>query len=99
MDRAIPPAHPPEELPRVLLWRWRRNPLRRRTDLAQAWITLALFLTVPAATPAAVILVGDPPQQSQQRLSLRLRQTIEALREHRIRHLMTRLRQPLANSE
>jgi hypothetical protein len=57
--RATPQAHPPEELPRVLLWRWRRNPLRRRTDLVQAWIALGLFLAVLAATPAAMILVGD----------------------------------------
>ena len=58
MARATPPEHPPEDLPRVLLWRWRRNPLRRRTDLAQAWIALGLFLAVLAATPAAMILVG-----------------------------------------
>ncbi|MFF7281083.1 hypothetical protein [Streptomyces griseorubiginosus] len=59
MARATPPEHPPEDLPRVLLWRWRRNPLRRRTDLAQAWIGLGLFLAVLAATPAAMILVGE----------------------------------------
>jgi len=57
--RAVPPADPPEELPRVLLWRWRHNPLRRRTDLAQAWIALGLFLAVLAATPPATFLVGD----------------------------------------
>nr|WSZ14618.1 hypothetical protein OH837_15435 [Streptomyces canus] len=56
---AHPPAHPPEELPRILLWRWRRNPLRRRTDLAQAWIAVGLFLTVLAATPVAMFLLGD----------------------------------------
>ena len=59
MARATPPEHPPEDLPRVLLWRWRRNPLRRRTDLAQAWIGLGLFLAVLAATPAVMILVGE----------------------------------------
>ncbi|WP_394436903.1 Rv1733c family protein [Streptomyces sp. SGAir0957] len=59
MDREIPPAHPPEELPRVVLWRWRHNPLRRPTDLAQAWIAVGLFLAVLAATPAAMSLVGD----------------------------------------
>ncbi|MEU0210453.1 hypothetical protein ABZ235_11750 [Streptomyces canus] len=51
MARATPPAHPPEELPRLRLWRWRRNPLRRRTDLAQAWIAVGLFVVVTAATP------------------------------------------------
>ncbi|MDX3866474.1 hypothetical protein ACKI1J_17320 [Streptomyces scabiei] len=59
MARATPPAHPPEELPHILLWRWRRNPLRRRTDLAQAWIAVGLFLAVLAATPAAMFLIGD----------------------------------------
>jgi hypothetical protein len=57
--RATPPAGPPEELPRLRLWRWRRNPLRRRTDLAQAWIAVGLFLVVAAATPVAVFLTGD----------------------------------------
>ncbi|MDH6553974.1 hypothetical protein [Streptomyces sp. SAI-041] len=59
MARAVPPADPPEQLPRVLWWRWRRNPLRRRTDIAQAWIAVGLFLTVLAATPLATFLVGD----------------------------------------
>ncbi|MFC9915712.1 hypothetical protein [Streptomyces sp. NPDC059862] len=60
MAQRIPPAQPPpEELPRLLLWRWRRNPLRRRSDLAQTWIALGLFLTVLATTPAATFLVGD----------------------------------------
>ncbi|MFE1834500.1 Rv1733c family protein [Streptomyces sviceus] len=59
MARAVPPADPPEEFPRVLLWRWRRNPLRRRTDLAQGWIGVGLLLAVLAATPCAMILVGD----------------------------------------
>ncbi|MFF0080380.1 hypothetical protein ACFYR1_11885 [Streptomyces canus] len=58
MARATPPARPPEELPRLRLWRWRRNPLRRRTDLAQAWIAVGLFLVVAAATPVAVFLTG-----------------------------------------
>ncbi|MDI5913063.1 MULTISPECIES: hypothetical protein [Streptomyces] len=58
MARATPPARPPEELPRLWLWRWRRNPLRRRTDLAQAWIAVGLFLVVAAATPVAVFLTG-----------------------------------------
>ncbi|MFD7409628.1 hypothetical protein ACFV7R_45105 [Streptomyces sp. NPDC059866] len=60
MARGMPPAQPPpDELPRIMPWRLRRNPLRRRTDLWQAWIALGLLLTVPAATPAAMILTGD----------------------------------------
>ncbi|MFJ3667311.1 hypothetical protein ACIPSE_12725 [Streptomyces sp. NPDC090106] len=60
MDRRIPPAQPPpEELPSVLLWRWRRNPLRRRSDLVQGWIALGLILGVLITTPAVMFLVGD----------------------------------------
>ncbi|AWE54023.1 Rv1733c family protein [Streptomyces nigra] len=67
MARAIPPAQPPPERPdpdpdeprHALTWRWRRNPLRRPADLAQAWIALGLFLAVLAATPVAMVLAGD----------------------------------------
>ncbi|MFG3723355.1 hypothetical protein ACGF8D_36765 [Streptomyces massasporeus] len=54
-----PPPPPPRELPRVMFWRLRRNPLRRRSDLAQAWIGLGLTLAALAATPLALFLVGD----------------------------------------
>ncbi|MGW7066585.1 Rv1733c family protein [Streptomyces sp. NPDC054855] len=57
------PRQPPLPLsqprPRPLLWRLRRNPLRRRTDLVQGWIAVGLFVAVLTATPAAVVLVGD----------------------------------------
>jgi hypothetical protein len=29
--------------PRVWLWRWRRNPLKRRSDALEAWIVLAVW--------------------------------------------------------
>lgn len=35
---------------RVRLWRWRRNPLRRRGDIIEAWVILAVW---------AVVLVGS----------------------------------------
>ncbi|MEW5354898.1 hypothetical protein [Streptomyces sp. 16-176A] len=53
------PAQDVPDLPRVTLWRLRRNPLRRRTDLLQAWLSLGLFLTALAAAPTAMFLVGD----------------------------------------
>jgi hypothetical protein len=56
-------------LPRVPLWRWRRNPLRRRTDLAQGWIGLAVLLVVLAVTPAAVRLAGDTAHRHYSRLA------------------------------
>ncbi|MFJ7290508.1 Rv1733c family protein [Streptomyces collinus] len=43
---------------RVLLWRWRRNPLKRRSDIAEAWIAVAaatLMLTAPAV---GVVMAG-----------------------------------------
>ncbi|MBC7270398.1 MAG: hypothetical protein H5T76_17110 [Streptomyces sp.] len=42
-----------------MLWRLRRNPLRRRSDLLQAWLGLGLLLTALAVTPLAMLLVGD----------------------------------------
>jgi hypothetical protein len=58
MPGRIPPP-PPQDPSPVRLWRLRRNPLRRRSDLIQAWIGLALALAIPAATLGAVLLAGD----------------------------------------
>ncbi|GGQ15896.1 hypothetical protein ACFFKE_14570 [Streptomyces mutabilis] len=59
--RAQPPPPDPARGgdPHLLLWRWRRNPLRRRTDRVQAWIALGLVLAVLSAAPAAMYAVGD----------------------------------------
>ncbi|MEU0333451.1 hypothetical protein [Streptomyces sp. NPDC006193] len=39
--------------PKVWLWRWRRNPLRRRADVLEAWVVLgAVVLTVLTGVPA-----------------------------------------------
>ncbi|MFE0521582.1 hypothetical protein [Streptomyces sp. NPDC058954] len=59
MPGRTPPPQPAQELPRVALWRLRRNSLRRRSDRLQGWIGLGLILAALAATPAAVFLVGD----------------------------------------
>ncbi|GAA3959277.1 hypothetical protein GCM10022384_10110 [Streptomyces marokkonensis] len=65
MAGEIPPAQPPPAAPgpgrhpRPLLWQWRRNPLRRRTDRLQAWVAVGLLLAVLAAAPAAMFAVGD----------------------------------------
>ncbi|GGX69078.1 hypothetical protein GCM10010358_24310 [Streptomyces minutiscleroticus] len=34
---------------RVWLWRWRNNPLRRRSDRAEAWVILCAWLFAPLA--------------------------------------------------
>ena len=40
--------------PKVWLWRWRRNPLRRRADVVEAWVLLATWLL----TVLAGVLAG-----------------------------------------
>ncbi|MYU26006.1 hypothetical protein [Streptomyces sp. SID8352] len=54
-----PPGPAPRRLPHPLLWRWRRNPLRRPADLAQGWVALGLVLAVLTAAPVAVFAAGD----------------------------------------
>ncbi|KAF3463691.1 hypothetical protein [Streptomyces sp. Tu 3180] len=44
---------------RVRLWRWRRNPLRRRSDLVEAWVLLAaLVLALTGAVLAGLAAAG-----------------------------------------
>ncbi|MFJ7150269.1 hypothetical protein ACIQVT_19015 [Streptomyces sp. NPDC100445] len=49
------------------LWRWRRNPLRRATDLAEAWVALVALLLIAVAAPLTGCLVGAAAQDSLQR--------------------------------
>ncbi|MFF9585441.1 hypothetical protein [Streptomyces achromogenes] len=45
--------------PKVWLWRWRRNPLRRRADVVEAWVVLGAFLlTVLAGVLAGLAAAG-----------------------------------------
>src|SRR5690349_3819265 len=45
--------------PGVWLWRWRRNPLRRRSDVLEAWIMLAAWVfTVLGGAVAGLATVG-----------------------------------------
>ncbi|MEU6772540.1 hypothetical protein [Streptomyces sp. NPDC046759] len=42
--------------PKVWLWRWRRNPLKRRADVLEAWVLLgAWLLTVLAGVVAGLV--------------------------------------------
>ncbi|MEU2713286.1 hypothetical protein [Streptomyces sp. NPDC007205] len=42
--------------PKVWLWRWRRNPLKRRADTVEAWVVLgAWLLTVLAGVSAGLV--------------------------------------------
>ncbi|MFF4957135.1 Rv1733c family protein [Streptomyces sp. NPDC001222] len=51
----------------VGLWRWRRNPLRRTTDLVEAWLALAAMVLVLVAAPVAGAVIGAVAQNSLQR--------------------------------
>ncbi|MGP3953294.1 Rv1733c family protein [Streptomyces sp. 7N604] len=46
------------------LWRWRRNPLRRRTDLVESWVALLAALFIAAGAPAAGVTVGSLAQDA-----------------------------------
>lgn len=62
------------------LWRWRHNPLRRATDLAEAWVALAALLLILAVAPLVGSLAGGLAQDTLQ----------ESVREQRTsRHLVT----------
>ncbi|MEU9336015.1 hypothetical protein AB0D49_23025 [Streptomyces sp. NPDC048290] len=85
MSGVVPSAQPPPPLPErpvrpVRFWRWRRNPLRRRTDRIEARITLALLLLVPPLGCAALVAAGDTAQRHYRAV---------AEREARTRHQVT----------
>ncbi|MEV3988418.1 hypothetical protein AB0J57_05865 [Streptomyces sp. NPDC049837] len=64
----------------VGLWRWRHNPLRRATDLAEAWVALAALLLMCVAAPVAGWICGALTNTSLQR---------EARLQQEQRHLVT----------
>ncbi|MEU2560917.1 hypothetical protein ABZ626_16495 [Streptomyces longispororuber] len=41
------------------LWRWRRNPLCRGTDLAEAWVALVALVLIAVAAPVAGAVTGS----------------------------------------
>ncbi|MET9890564.1 hypothetical protein ABZZ47_10170 [Streptomyces sp. NPDC006465] len=46
------------------LWRWRHNPLRRTTDLMEAWLALAALLFVLVGAPLVGAVVGASAQDA-----------------------------------
>ncbi|MFF4353464.1 hypothetical protein [Streptomyces sp. NPDC001530] len=48
------------------LWRWRHNPLRRTTDLVEAWLALAAILLILVAAPLIGAAVGASAQDALQ---------------------------------
>ncbi|MER8045901.1 hypothetical protein [Streptomyces sp. NPDC094032] len=49
------------------LWRWRRNPLRRTTDVIEAWVALTAAVLLCLAVPAAGVVAGLSADASLQR--------------------------------
>ncbi|MFF6996241.1 hypothetical protein ACFY93_15020 [Streptomyces sp. NPDC008313] len=49
------------------LWRWRHNPLRRTTDLAEAWLALVTMVLVLVVAPVLGAVVGSAAQDVLQR--------------------------------
>ncbi|MFJ8110941.1 hypothetical protein [Streptomyces sp. NPDC096132] len=49
------------------IWRWRHNPLRRGTDLAEAWVALSALLLILLVAPVVGSLIGSVAQDSLQR--------------------------------
>ncbi|GGW36715.1 Rv1733c family protein [Streptomyces xantholiticus] len=48
----------------VGIWRWRRNPLRRATDLVEAWLALVAALLIVVTAPAAGWITGALAEES-----------------------------------
>ncbi|MGP4004091.1 Rv1733c family protein [Streptomyces sp. 8N706] len=46
------------------LWRWRRNPLRRRTDVAEAWAALLAAVCIALGAPTVGVTVGSAVQDT-----------------------------------
>lgn len=58
MPDPIPRAQPPP-IRTTRWWRWRRNPLRRPSDLLQALIGFVLAVTVAVTAPVAAWAIGS----------------------------------------
>ncbi|MFH8371651.1 hypothetical protein [Streptomyces sp. NPDC018031] len=58
------------------MWRWRRNPLRRPTDLAEAWAAAVAALLIVCAAPVVGWATGTAVHQA-------LRETVRAQRAER----------------
>jgi F0F1-type ATP synthase membrane subunit c/vacuolar-type H+-ATPase subunit K len=62
------------------IWRWRHNPLRRTTDLVEAWAALAALVLMAFAAPLAGLLAGSAAHDSLSRT---------ARQQHAARHRVT----------
>lgn len=56
------------------VWRWRRNPLRRPTDLFEAWVAFAALVCLVLVAPAIGWIAGVQVDGTLQRAALEQRQ-------------------------
>ncbi|MBH5337688.1 hypothetical protein IHE55_24110 [Streptomyces pactum] len=86
MTGEVPRAQPPPAaVGRPAPWRRPRNPLRRPTDVARAWLGPVLAVVLLAATPTVALLVGDAAHHrlgQDARQQARTRQHIEVVLVH-----------------
>jgi hypothetical protein len=73
----------------VRLWRWRRNPLKRRSDVAEAWMVLAAGVLMVVGAPAVGVATGLGVEEAE------LRQSQDW---HRVSAVLTRTAPPATES-
>ncbi|MEU6682337.1 hypothetical protein [Streptomyces sp. NPDC046832] len=49
---------------RVVFWRWRRNPLRRSSDIAEAWIAVAAAAVLLLVVPVVGVVTAGAGERS-----------------------------------
>lgn len=52
------------DCPRVRLWRWRRSPLRRRSDLVEAWVVLCAWVFALVGALVGGLVAADAVTRS-----------------------------------
>ncbi|MGW1892757.1 Rv1733c family protein [Streptomyces sp. NPDC002004] len=87
-----PPPQPPGEP--IRWWRWRRNPLRRRCDVIEAWTALLLGLVLFIGVPVAAYVAGRVAYADGRATS-----AAQAAERHRIPARLTQDAPPLTPSE
>ncbi|OUC94699.1 Rv1733c family protein [Streptomyces swartbergensis] len=64
---------------RVRLWRWRRNPLRRRSDVIEAWVVLAGWVLALAGGLLVGLMAGDAVERDAEQQRAERRQVSAVL--------------------
>ncbi|MFR0354373.1 Rv1733c family protein [Streptomyces sediminimaris] len=67
--------------PKAWLWRWRRNPLRRRVDVVEAWVVVAAWLVTLVAGVLAGLAATASVEHGLARERVEWRQTVALLTE------------------